>query len=226
MGDDFLSRWSRRRQAVQDSEAPPPIEEREPSPVAPEPPAAAPTAGLSDGEIPGGTAPEAPLPAIDDLTADSDITGFLRHGVPEALKRAALRRAWSLDPAIRDFVGPAEYAWDYNAPGSMAGFGPAPAAGLLAAAVEPDAGTPAKAVVEEIAGGEPARRPAGGISDRTGEEPDAEPALAGPDDREDPSGLPRADPPRADTRQPPAPERQARSGEARPGQRHGGALPR
>jgi hypothetical protein len=30
---------------------------------------------------------------------------------------------WSLDPAIRDHVGLAEYAWDFNNPGSMAGFG-------------------------------------------------------------------------------------------------------
>jgi hypothetical protein len=45
--------------------------------------------------------------------------------VPEALKLAALRRMWTLDPAIRDYVGPAEYAWDFNDPGSMAGFGSA-----------------------------------------------------------------------------------------------------
>ncbi|TIY05569.1 MAG: DUF3306 domain-containing protein, partial [Mesorhizobium sp.] len=40
------------------------------------------------------------------------------------LKRAALRRMWSLDPAIRDHIGPSEYAWDFNRPGSMAGFSP------------------------------------------------------------------------------------------------------
>jgi hypothetical protein len=40
------------------------------------------------------------------------------------LTRAALRRAWTTDPKIRDFVGLADYDWDYHAPGSMAGFGP------------------------------------------------------------------------------------------------------
>src|SRR5690606_3393144 len=43
---------------------------------------------------------------------------------PLALKSAALRKMWSLDPGIRDYVGPSEYAWDFNQPGSMAGFGP------------------------------------------------------------------------------------------------------
>jgi hypothetical protein len=33
-----------------------------------------------------------------------------------------LRRAWSLDPAIRDFIGPADYAWDFNAPDGVPGF--------------------------------------------------------------------------------------------------------
>ncbi|MFT8245948.1 DUF3306 domain-containing protein [Roseomonas sp. BN140053] len=67
----------------------------------------------------------ASLPAINDLTEHSDIAVFLRPGVPASLRQAALRRAWSLDPAIRDFVGPADYAWDYNAPdGGVFGFSP------------------------------------------------------------------------------------------------------
>ena len=66
-----------------------------------------------------------PLPRVEDLTPESDLSAFLRKGVPEALKQAALRRMWSLDPAIRDYVGPAEYAWNFNDPGAMAGFGSA-----------------------------------------------------------------------------------------------------
>lgn len=68
--------------------------------------------------------PAEPLPRLEDLTAESDLTAFLRKGVPLALKSAALRKMWSLDPGIRDYVGPSEYAWDFNQPGSMAGFGP------------------------------------------------------------------------------------------------------
>jgi Protein of unknown function (DUF3306) len=64
------------------------------------------------------------LPAIESIAADTDIRAFLAPGVPPELVRAALRRAWAADPKIRDFVGLADYDWDFNAPGSMAGFGP------------------------------------------------------------------------------------------------------
>jgi hypothetical protein len=47
----------------------------------------------------------------------------MRAGVPEALKRAALRRVWSSDPAIRDFVGLNENFWDAAGPDGILGFG-------------------------------------------------------------------------------------------------------
>jgi 6-methylsalicylate decarboxylase len=47
----------------------------------------------------------------------STIRAFLRPGVPAELARAALRRAWVADPAIRDFIGLAESSRDFNAPG-------------------------------------------------------------------------------------------------------------
>jgi hypothetical protein len=43
------------------------------------------------------------------------------------LTRAALRRVWSSDPAIRDFIGIAENQWDFNDPEGIPGFGPLPA---------------------------------------------------------------------------------------------------
>ena len=52
-----------------------------------------------------------------------DIRAFLQKGVPAALTRAALRRAWSSDPAIRDFIEMAENQWDFSHPDSIAGFG-------------------------------------------------------------------------------------------------------
>jgi hypothetical protein len=64
------------------------------------------------------------LPPIESITAESDIRAFLAPGVPAELTRAALRRAWAADPKIRDFVGLAENAWDFNAAGAMPGFGP------------------------------------------------------------------------------------------------------
>ncbi|MGB9044374.1 MAG: DUF3306 domain-containing protein [Pseudolabrys sp.] len=63
------------------------------------------------------------LPSLESIGANSDITAFLQPGVPSALKHAALRRAWAADPAIRDFVGLAENAWDFTDPEAMVGFG-------------------------------------------------------------------------------------------------------
>ena len=110
MTDTFFSRWSRRKdEARRAAEAP---AEAEPQGAAPEPRA------LTEEEI-------AELPKIESLSAESDIAVFLRPGVPAALRKAALRRAWLVDPAIRDFVGPArDYDYDWNVPGAVPGYGP------------------------------------------------------------------------------------------------------
>jgi uncharacterized protein DUF3306 len=72
------------------------------------------------------TVPTSDLPDLVPLEAigpETDIRAFLAAGVPSELTRAALRRAWLSDPKIRDFVGLADYDWDFNTQGSMAGFG-------------------------------------------------------------------------------------------------------
>ncbi|MBR0654226.1 DUF3306 domain-containing protein [Plastoroseomonas arctica] len=105
--EGFLSRWSQRKRATLRGEAPPEPEAEAPLVVAPDP-------------VPPAVPEEAPfdpasLPPIETLTAESDFLPFLARNVPALLKRAALRRMWSLDIGIRDYVGPADYAWDYNA---------------------------------------------------------------------------------------------------------------
>jgi Protein of unknown function (DUF3306) len=65
----------------------------------------------------------ASLPSIDSIGANTDIAAFLRPEVPTELTRAALRRAWTSDPAIRDFVGLVESGWDFNKPDAISGFG-------------------------------------------------------------------------------------------------------
>jgi hypothetical protein len=65
------------------------------------------------------------LPPIESIGSGSDIRPFLAPGVPADLTRTALRRAWSTDPAIRDFVGLSENSWDFNAPDDV------PVIGLL-----------------------------------------------------------------------------------------------
>ena len=108
--EGFLSRWSRRKRAA---EAGLPVAEP-PAPAPDTVPAAAPPAEEPPFDI-------TTLPPVESLTLDSDFAAFLRKEVPEAVKRAALRKAWALDPAIRDFIGPADYAWDYNAPDGVPG---------------------------------------------------------------------------------------------------------
>ena len=71
--------------------------------------------------------PDAPLPSVEDLKPDSDITAFLDKRVPEELRRMAMRRMWTLDPAIRDFIEMAENQYDWNDPNGVPGFGPLPA---------------------------------------------------------------------------------------------------
>jgi hypothetical protein len=120
--EDFLSRWSRRKR-----EAAQPVRNTE-QPVASSVPGAPPPAPANPAEA-GPAKPEdefdlASLPPIESITATTDITAFLRKGVPLELSRAALRRAWESDPVIRDFVGLAENAWDFNDPNAMPGFGP------------------------------------------------------------------------------------------------------
>lgn len=72
--------------------------------------------------------PEATACAVDpsvllSIDAQTDITVFLPSGVPDELRVAALRRAWIVNPAIRDFKEMAENDWDFNDLSSIPGFG-------------------------------------------------------------------------------------------------------
>jgi hypothetical protein len=106
----FLSRWSRRkRDAKQPDAETPSVETDDPGTTAAEKP----TAQEVDLSF---------LPKLEDVTAATDMTLFLREGVPESLRNAALRKFWALDPAIRNYVNPAlEYAYDWNTPGGVPG---------------------------------------------------------------------------------------------------------
>ncbi|MFY9958049.1 MAG: DUF3306 domain-containing protein [Bradyrhizobium sp.] len=99
MSDEvFLARWSRRkREAKAVANVPPPTEPA----GTPNPPPLAAAENPPDAEVDLSS-----LPPIDSIDAATDITAFLRKGIPQELGRAALRRAWAADPAIRDFVGP------------------------------------------------------------------------------------------------------------------------
>jgi Protein of unknown function (DUF3306) len=146
----FLTRWSQRKR-----------EAEQPKPAAP----AVETGALSRPVAESDATQEVPfdlssLPSLEELTGTTDITAFLRKGVPEQLRNEALRKSWALDPAIRNYVNPAlEYAYDWNAPGGVPGGG------------ELGAGIDVARMVAQIMGGEasepamtaagPANAPAG-----------------------------------------------------------------
>jgi hypothetical protein len=111
-GDEsFLARWSRRKRgaaAQSDAQENPPSAAEIAKPVSP---------------ITSKAPPATSLPPIESIESASDIKAFLAPDVPLELTRAALRRAWTVDPAIRDFIGLSENAWDFNVPGGVPGFG-------------------------------------------------------------------------------------------------------
>jgi hypothetical protein len=111
--DTFLARWSRRKRQAAAQPRRPETPSSSPAEVAqPVPPI-----------VVEATPAAIELPPIDSIQSGSDIKAFLAPGVPSELTRAALRRAWTVDPAIRDFVGLSENAWDFNAPDGVPGFG-------------------------------------------------------------------------------------------------------
>ena len=120
--EGFLKRWSRRKRANR-------LAPSEPSP----------SDGDSTGRDQGGlaraeakpspcpapseTSVPITLPPIETIDGRTDIRPFLAAGVPQEIRRAALRRAWSADPAIRDFVGLSENFWDSTSGSGIPGFG-------------------------------------------------------------------------------------------------------
>jgi|ERR1700731_3417249 hypothetical protein len=102
-----LSRWTRLKQAAKVQEE---IE--------------ATSAGSEAMAVPEAPFDPASLPSIESIAGDTDIIAFLSKGVPADLTRAALRKVWTSDPAIRDFIGIAENQWDFNDPNAIPGFGP------------------------------------------------------------------------------------------------------
>jgi hypothetical protein len=115
--EGFLRRWARRKRAAATGG---PGGAKSTSPA--QPPADRPGPLGTDDRV-DLSADFAALPPIESITATSNIHGFLGPGVPESLRRAALRRAWASDPAIRDFVGIAENQWNFNDPDGIPGFG-------------------------------------------------------------------------------------------------------
>jgi hypothetical protein len=125
--ENFIARWSRRKR---DSGS-----DRETEPKAPTAAEPAAPGALDHSESARSASPQKPeepadppfdvasLPPLESIAAGTDIRAFLQSGVPAELAKAALRRAWTADPAIRDFIEIAENQWDFANPASVPGFG-------------------------------------------------------------------------------------------------------
>jgi hypothetical protein len=153
----FLERWSRKK--IEGERDDPPTEPQ-PANATPESPGSPGRVASKDASTPAEAAakPEfdlASLPSLDSITAVTDVRAFLAPGVPRELARAALRRAWTADPAIRDFKGLAENDWDFNDPTAMPGFGALPEGYDVRKLVAQIFGDDAKPVAPEAASEQP-----------------------------------------------------------------------
>jgi Protein of unknown function (DUF3306) len=105
--ENFLARWSRRKQAAREEER-----EQEARHSAPQGPTRD-----ADADVP--TRPDAAdrTPALPDpatLDASSDFSAFLGRDVPIETHRAALRRLWRLDPFYNRLDGLSDYSEDFT----------------------------------------------------------------------------------------------------------------
>lgn len=213
--ENFLERWSRRKTTAQ-TEA---TEQPERAPANPADPVRPPR-GDAGAPNPAAEAPAfdlASLPSLHSITATTDIRAFLEPGVPAELTRAALRRAWAADPAIRDFRGLQENDWDFNDPNGVPGFGQfAPGEDIkrLIAQVfgEPErepAGPNEPVAAAEVSpvGGSPQQNETASIPDKS---PIEQPEIA----QRTSIAASRNEPPQDEAKQPPSPRK------------HGSALPR
>ena len=135
--EKFLDRWSRRKREATGESAP------GDSKAAAAPP--------GEGKTEEVSFDPASLPPLDSITVQTDISAFLKPGVPPDLARAALRRVWSTDPAIRDFIGPVENGWDFNDPNGIPGFGPIYAGDVARLLAQVIGAPPEPAAAQEVA---------------------------------------------------------------------------
>jgi hypothetical protein len=104
---DFLARWSRRKRVaatdkIKQSQQ---IETSDGAAAETTPASLAPDENILPFDPAG-------LSTIAPIGVEFNVRAFLETGAPDDLVRAALRRAWSVNPAIRDFVGLSENSWD------------------------------------------------------------------------------------------------------------------
>jgi hypothetical protein len=111
--ETFMARWSRRKRSPRDTDDP---AEPADSAVTDATDAGAAVADDPASDDPAAGDPEviAKLPDIDSLDGTSDFKPFLAKGVPEALRRQALRKLWRLNPVFAQLDGLNDYDENYT----------------------------------------------------------------------------------------------------------------
>ncbi len=100
----FARRWSRLKRE----------ERRRKDRPAAEPPVESGSKDTASPEAADAKATPADLPDIESLDKDSDFSVFLKDGVPEELRRLALRKLWRADPVFAVIDGLDDYDEDYR----------------------------------------------------------------------------------------------------------------
>lgn len=102
--DDFLSRWSRRKRSV--------VEETEAEDVPKAPAVPEPETAEEEEQI----LSRLQLPVPETLKPGDDFSAFMSDGVPEFLRRRALRVLWRSNPVLANLDGLNDYDDDFTSP--------------------------------------------------------------------------------------------------------------
>ena len=105
--DDFLSRWSRRKRSVAEEESTP----ADPAPLTTSEPEEPQTQEEEDALL-----SQLNLPAPESLKPGDDFSAFMADGVPQFLRKRALRILWRSNPVLANLDGLNDYAEDFRSP--------------------------------------------------------------------------------------------------------------
>ncbi len=111
--DGFVERWSRRKRTARRPRAAEGHADQTAQAAAAaapgvEPPTGPPSETAGDPEV------VARLPDLDSLDDASDFSVFLKEGVPDVIRRKALRKLWRINPVLAHLDGLDDYDDDYT----------------------------------------------------------------------------------------------------------------
>ena len=106
--ENLFARWSRRKRAVAEADAPAPVAELPEEPLDED--------ALADPEDEAALLERLGLPVPEMMGKGDDFSGFLKAGVPEFLRRRALRVLWRSNPVLANLDGLNDYDDDFTSP--------------------------------------------------------------------------------------------------------------